>query len=331
MNKSIFLLLSLILVTACGIDNGHFKLDGRLLNLNQGEFLIYSPDGAMPHADTIHVEGGRFELISECVHEGTALIIMPNGMEMAVFVKPGASLSLKGDAQNLRMAEITGTKDNEVMNEFRKQVNGKTDNALQPFVKDIILKHPESRIGTYLIRRYILSSRKPDYKAALQLLDAMKKEQEDNIAIDVMRKQVQEHQKTMIGARIPSFSVTDINGKKLTHNDFSKGINVILFWASWDYESLQQVRTAYDILKDKENAKVIGVSLDASIDAAERSVTYDKENWHVVCDGKMTDGAMPRAFAVSQTGTAIIIKDGKVLERTLTGEDLYDKLHKMTE
>ena len=38
--------LTLIMVS-CGTDSKHFKLEGRLLNLNQGEFYVYSPDGGI--------------------------------------------------------------------------------------------------------------------------------------------------------------------------------------------------------------------------------------------------------------------------------------------
>lgn len=334
MNKiAILSILSLILVTACGTDKGHFKLDGRLLNLNQGEFLIYSPDGAMPGIDTIHVEGGRFELLAECVHEGTAIIIMPNGLEMAVFVRPGASLSLRGDAQNLRMAEIVGTDDNEVMNEFRKAVNGKPDKDLQPFVKDAITKHPESCIGTYLIRRYMLTAPKPDYATILQLLGIMQKEQKDNAAISIMHKQVTEQQKTSVGTKVPSFSVKDINEKAITQRDISHGLAIVLFWASWDYDSQQQVRAVSEMIKEKADAEnsatVMAVSLDGSAEVAERSLSNYKDKIYLICDGKMTEGTLPRTFAATQTGTAIVLKDGKILERTLTGENLYAKLRKL--
>lgn len=332
MYKIILFLLSLVLVTACGVDSGHFKIDGRLLNLNQGEFIVYSPDGAMPHADTIHVEGGRFELITECVHEGTALIIMPNGMEMPLFVRPGLSLSLRGDAQNLRMAEVTGSDDNEVMNEFRKQVNGKPDNALAPFIKDAITQHPESAVGLYLIRRYMLSVPRPDYPAILQLLGVMKNSQKDNTAVAVMHRQVMEMQKVAAGSRVPTFSVTDINGKALRHSDLSQGIAVVAFFATWDYESLQQVRNIHSTIDKGSSSvptKVLAVSVDASSDAVKGSVGMDKDHWTIICDGKQTDGTLPKAFAVTQTGTVILIRDGRILDRSLCGEPLYDKLREL--
>lgn len=67
--RNILLLLTLMLV-ACGPDNGHFRLKGHLLNLNQGEFYVYSPDGSLEGTDTITVAGGRFTYEPACKHEG---------------------------------------------------------------------------------------------------------------------------------------------------------------------------------------------------------------------------------------------------------------------
>ena len=49
-----FFWLTLVLMS-CGTDSHHFKLDGRLLHLNQGEFYVYSPDGIIDGMDTIKV------------------------------------------------------------------------------------------------------------------------------------------------------------------------------------------------------------------------------------------------------------------------------------
>ena len=41
------LILAVLTLASCGTDSGHFKLEGRLLNIKQGEFYVYCPDGAM--------------------------------------------------------------------------------------------------------------------------------------------------------------------------------------------------------------------------------------------------------------------------------------------
>ena len=43
---SLLILLTLVLV-ACGTDGHHFEVEGKLTNLNQGEFYVYSPDNVI--------------------------------------------------------------------------------------------------------------------------------------------------------------------------------------------------------------------------------------------------------------------------------------------
>lgn len=61
--KRLYLLLLLTLVmVSCGTDGSHFKIDGHLLNLNQGEFYVYSTSGMISGMDTIHVSARSFHL-----------------------------------------------------------------------------------------------------------------------------------------------------------------------------------------------------------------------------------------------------------------------------
>ena len=116
------LILAVLTLASCGTDSRHFKLEGRLLNLNQGEFYVYCPDGAMRGLDTIKVQAGRFSYITECDAPKTLVIVFPNYTEQPVFAQPGKSVDIEGEASHLKEMKVTGTKDNELMNGFRKQV-----------------------------------------------------------------------------------------------------------------------------------------------------------------------------------------------------------------
>ena len=72
-----FILLSLLLVS-CGTRSGHFKMEGHLLHMNQGELYVYSPDGAIDGLDTIKIEGGRFTYEIPSQFDATLVIIFPN-------------------------------------------------------------------------------------------------------------------------------------------------------------------------------------------------------------------------------------------------------------
>ena len=87
------------LATACTGNSNGVEIEGRLLNMNQADFFLYSPDGAIPTIDTIHVMGGRFVYENTNVKEGTLVIVFPNFKTIPVFVSPGASIDIKGDAE----------------------------------------------------------------------------------------------------------------------------------------------------------------------------------------------------------------------------------------
>ena len=44
MKQIVFVLLLLSLLVSCGTRSGYFKVEGRLLNINQGELYVYSSD-----------------------------------------------------------------------------------------------------------------------------------------------------------------------------------------------------------------------------------------------------------------------------------------------
>ena len=60
MGRVVSLFVLLLFLVSCGTENGKFRLEGRLRNINQGEFYVYSPDGAIEGLDTIPVREGRF-------------------------------------------------------------------------------------------------------------------------------------------------------------------------------------------------------------------------------------------------------------------------------
>ena len=81
-------------MVSCGVDGKHFKLEGRFLHLNQGEFYVYSTDGVLDGIDTIKIEGGRFAYEIPCDEEGTLVMVFPNFSEQPIFTQPGKSSTL---------------------------------------------------------------------------------------------------------------------------------------------------------------------------------------------------------------------------------------------
>ena len=57
---------SLFIFTSCGVRNGHFKMEGHFLKMNQGEFYLYSPDGIINGIDTLKLNGGLPARLTGC-------------------------------------------------------------------------------------------------------------------------------------------------------------------------------------------------------------------------------------------------------------------------
>ena len=78
----------LLLLGSCSGKSGRFKMEGRFLHLNQGQVLVYSPDGGIDGLDTINIQGGRFVYETEMRDPSTLVLVFPNYSEQPIFAEP---------------------------------------------------------------------------------------------------------------------------------------------------------------------------------------------------------------------------------------------------
>ena len=158
MKRLIYIFTLTLVLVACGSRSGYFSLEGRLLNLNQGEFYVYSPDGVFDGVDTIKVEGGRFAFETPCKESGTIMIVFPNFSEQPVFAEPGKSVSIKGDASHLKEIEIDGTAENKLMNGFRQQISKASPPEVLKYAEQFVRHNPRSAVSVYILRKYFINT-----------------------------------------------------------------------------------------------------------------------------------------------------------------------------
>lgn len=321
------ILLTLVLVS-CGVDGKHFKLEGRFLHLNQGEFYVYSTDGVLVGIDTVKIQGGRFAYEIPCDAEGTLVMVFPNFSEQPIFAAPGKTVEIKADASHLKEMEAEGTKDNKLMTDFRKQVASFSPAKTAETAESFIHNNPESPVGAWLVRKYFLATQTPNYKKACTLLEIMQKEQPKNSYIARLLQQVKSVGNAPVGANIPAFSVKDINGKRITQAEIQKApMAVIYLWATWNYESTDVQRILQSAKKEHGNRlAVIGISIDPSIAETKKRIDRDSITWSIVNDGKMFDCTLARQLSLNSIPDNIVLQNGRVVARGLTRNQLKEKL-----
>lgn len=328
MKRLIYILTLALVLVACGSRRGYFSLEGRLLNLNQGEFYVYSPDGVFDGVDTIKVEGGRFAYETPCKEEGTLVIVFPNYSEQPVFAEPGKSVTVKGSASHLKEIEIEGTDENKLMNAFRKQISQASPPEELKYAEQFIKNNPESAVSVYLLRKYFIIAENADLGKADNLIAIVYKAQPKNGNVARMLRYVKAAKQCAVGAGIPSFTAQDIKGKAVSAASLRGKVAVVYTWANWNYES-RNMRDRLRRLKEEygDRLALIGINLDPSREACMSSLRNDSTSTITVCDQMMFDSPVLERFGFGGISENILFNaQGRVIERNLALEDIESKL-----
>ena len=328
MKKRFFLLISLVaLLSSCGVDRKHFKIEGHLLHINQGELYVYNEEGSISGIDTLKVEGGRFALEIPCKEATTLMLVFPNFSEQPIFAQPGKTVSIEGDASHLKELEIKGTKDNELMTKFRKQLVNSSPPEAKRYAAQFVKDHPDSPVGVFLIRRYFVSNVTPDFDQAAQLIKVMKAKQPKNGDLARMERAVETFKKSGVGRPLPNFTVYDSKGKLVSSSDLSSGLALILCWASWSFDSMDQLRRVHNLeRRSSGRLKVVSVSIDASARDCDNALRMDSVKWSNVCDGQMFNGKFVQTLGLFSVPDNILLDNGRIVARGLNISDLEKKI-----
>ena len=320
----------LIFLASCGTDSHHFALEGHFLKMNQGEFYVYSPDGAINDIDTIKVQGGRFAYEIPCESEGTIVIVLPNYTEIPVFVEPGKSVDMTADASHIKDIEVTGTDANERMTEWRKNTSSQSPEGLKKQAEQFIRENPSSIVSRWLLRKHFVVTAMPDLKKAKELVRLMEKSTDKEPS--VMRLVVGlENLPLQVGDVLPAFKAKDLRGNDVLASQYRVGKAVILVWSSWDYEGQsisRRVLRKIEEMKsqDKQVPKVLGISIDASAVKAKKTIGNDSTAWSTICDGLMWDSPVVKAMGSTRVPDNFILENGKVKACHLGAEELLKQL-----
>lgn len=322
-----FITLTLVLVS-CGSRKGTFSLDGRLLNLNQGEFYVYSPDGVFDGIDTIRVDGGRFAYTTSCRREGTIYIVFPNYSEQPVFVTPGKTVTINGDASHLKEIEVTGTDENKLMNSFRKKLAKASPKEESEIAERFIRDNAKSPVSVYILRKYFVTNVESDVSKAVELAAILHEKQPRNGEVAKMSRYLQAMKKGGVGASVPSFSEKDIHGDVATDACLRGKVAVVYTWSSWDSGS-KGLRKRLETLSREygDRLALLGISLDASVENCKRELKNDTLSIVNICDQRMFDSPLLEKFALVGVSDNIIFNArGKAIERGLDADELERKI-----
>ena len=317
-------------LVSCGPDSKHFRIEGRLLNINQGEFYLYSPDGAIESIDTIKVQAGRFAKDITLSREATLMLVFPNFTEQPIFAQPGKSVSVEGDAYHLKVLTVKGTTDNKLMNAFRQQTANASPAEVQKQAQQFINEHPESAVSVWMVRRYFVTTPSPDYATARTLIATLLRAQPDNGSLRRLQRAVSGQPPLRVGAAVPRFNATAIDGTTISDATLCRTpYAVVCVWASWSYESITLLRQLLQLRTDSGGKlTVISISLDASAAVARNLLKQNSLECATVCDGRMADSRLYRQLGLYNIPDNILLHNGRVVGTNMQFTDITTQVRK---
>jgi len=328
MKRLAYLILLTLVMVGCGSRSGYFKLEGRLLNLNQGVFYVYSADGVMSGVGTIKIEGGRFAYEMPCDGEGTVVIVFPNYSELPVIVAPGKSVTITGDATHLKEAEVKGTDENKLMTSFRQRTANASPTEIDKLAAEFIRDNAKTLSAVYVLRRFFITNGKAAPMETARLVETVHQAQPKNGNVARMAQYVKMLKNATTGSRMPQFTAQDINGRTVTTADTRGKTTVVFTWATWSYESRNIMDRLKRVLNDNKGRLVlIGISLDASSKTCMNSLRNDSTATWNICDQLMFESPLMEKFAFTGVPDNIIYNaQGRIVERGLNADDIENRL-----
>ena len=118
-----------------------------------------------------------------------------------------------------------------------------------------------------------------------------------------------------------------MKGNTVSSASLSKGLAVITLYASWNYDSMEQLRRLKVLRRQKGGRfQVATFSIDASKTECDNSLRYDSITWPVVCDGKMFEGDVVKKLGLYSLPNNLLLKNGRVIARGLSINDLVQRI-----
>lgn len=349
----ILLIIIFICFTACSSTSTRVEVKGEIKGLGNDTILLYGNDELSDFIDTIYVDDDKFAWSMDMDTTVIQSVLFIDQRQYPVYLERGKTIQIKGDVNTPGLLDIKGSTINEEFTALNRKL---TQTALPPdtltrLIEEYIHLNQKSLINIYLLDKYFVQTSSPDLHKIKELIGFMDGTLQDKPYIERLTEIIQESEKSEINKTAPSFTLTNLEGKKISRSEFRDQYLLMTFWASWS----DTCRAYNDELKDiyknyppkskrekdreKEREKrdktykkapelaIVGISLDLDKDSWKEAIKQDTLKWEQLSDFTGWNSAAVKQYAIYEIPYNILIDSkGKIIARGIKGEELNSKL-----
>lgn len=308
---------TILALVACGPGPDRVRIEGKLDNITNADFFVYSEDGAFDGVDTIHIEDGEFVYERKVDRPILLTLLYPNYTQSYVIAEPGKTVKMRGDASKIGEAEITGTEQNGLLTDFRlKHVADRESDrrmAAAQFVRD----HSATLAAVAVFRMYFADKETPDPAAALQLLDVLKKAQPKERAVSYLDSFFRPVFENGVGQTIPDFSAETLDGRTVRASDYRGKRLIVACLGSWQSSCrnfMRQLRK--HLAASPARWECLIVSMDVDREVLRNQLKNDSIPFPVICDRMAFESPLVRKLGLHYVPSLMLVDEqGKIIQR----------------
>lgn len=322
-----------LLLMGCGPSGSSFRIKGSFRDMKAGELYIYNLSEERARFDTLTIKEGEFLYKGEVSEVTPFILVFPNGMEQVIFAGQGEDLKYEATANDLKNYVVNGSKENKLMNQFRKETYTQNPSMIVGTAREYIKENIESPVALYLFDHYFVKNDEVSTAETESLLKLLKAKHKDNHYLMDVESSISLATRHEIGKKLKDIALTkrDKTTKKLWATQ--KDLNLIAFWSTWltnGYDISWKIRQINDEYTQDGKLRIAAISLDIERYRWEENTRIDSlSTIEHYCDGLGFESPVAKEFGINSLPFFILTdRDHKILSTSTTIEQLKTELAK---
>ena len=325
MKKTIYLLLTTLLLTTGCSEKTNFTLKGEISGLTSDTLLAYylAPEYKI---DTIICQKGKFEYTFTPDTLNVFNLLFNTEESLPIFADKGQTVKIKGTTTDF---EIEGEGENKLMNEIFNLLRNTSEEKTMDIVDSLIQANKYSFTNLYLLDKYYANDEYADFEHINKLIEPQSGIIKDSPYIIDLQSRIAHLSAKQKNLSIANLNGQDRKGEKIKWPTSRENYILIDFWASWHPESVAAQDSLVNVLKElkKEKFLVYSVSLDMDKEAWLKASDRDTTQWYQVCDFKGWNNNILKNQGVQELPFNLLLdKNKRIIAKNVRGKELITKV-----